>query len=201
MRRLLAGGAAAAVAALTLTGAEPVRGQTIRVGLEVTESTGGLFRESFDSALSALDEVEVTPRGEPAHYVVTVAVLCLPEAEVCRTADSYTVSVTLSEPLTPTRLRTGLGRTGTDVLSEWDASPEAAAYLQRYRQMHAAWATAWARENVPEAVGRLVRGMDARCFERRRIYETRRAGLLSRGDTAAARNLPADVVPGESWIC
>lgn len=192
---------AATVAALSALLVSPGRGQTVRVGLEVSESTGGVFQERFDSALSALDGVEVVARPDPADYVITVAVLCLPDAEICDSARSYSVSVTLSEPLVPARLRSGLGRTGTDVLSGWDASPEAAAYLQRFRRMHSAWATSWARDAAREAVARLTRSIDARCFEKHRIFQTRRESLLQRGDTAAARNLTVDVVAGEDWLC
>lgn len=197
----------AALAGLLLSAgtlrAQPVQAgnPTVEVRLEVSESTDGLFRQRFGSALSALDGVEIAGRGELADYIVTVAVLCLPDSEVCDSAAAYSVSVTLSEPLTPTRLRSGLAQTGTRMLSEWDASEEAAAYLQRYRQMHATWATHWDRNRYGEAVDRLVRGIDARCFEKRRIYETRRRALLRRGDTAAARNLPAGVVPEQDWLC
>ena len=194
--------------ALLVPGASGAEGQVaspgdtrVEVRLEVSESTGDLFRARFDSALSALDRVEVVGRGDLADYAVTVAVLCLPEAEVCGSASAYTVAVTLSEPLTPVELRSGLGRTGTDALSGWRASDEAAAYLQRYRRMHATWSTHWDRDRYGAAVDRLVRGIDARCFEKRRIYETRRRALLVRGDTAAARDLPADVVPGQDWLC
>lgn len=189
------------LAALSAMLAAPGRAQTVRVGLEVTENTGGVFRQRFDSALTALEDVEVVGGPEPADYVITVAVLCLPDAEVCGSARQYSLSVTLSEPLTPGALRSGLEQTGTDVLSGWDASPEAAAYLQRYRRMHSAWATSWARDRYGRAVDRLVEGIDARCFEKHRIFETRRRGLLQRGDTAAARSLTVDVVPGQDWLC
>lgn len=175
--------------------------QTIEVGLEVTESTGGLFHQRFDSTLSALDDVEVVGRRELADYVVTATVLCLPDSEVCDTADSYSVSVILSEPLTPSDLRSGLARTGSDALSGWQASPEAAAYLQRFRRMHATWATSWARDRWGARVDRLVRGIDARCFEKRRILESRRQSLLRRGDTVAARNLTGDTLSEQDWLC
>lgn len=193
--------AVTAVVALSVVLAAPSRAQTVRVGLEVTENTDGLFRQSFDSALDALEDVEVVGPSEPADYVITVAVLCRPDSEVCESARRYSVSVTLSVPLVPARLRSGLDRTGTDVLSGWDASPEAAAYLQRFRQMHSAWATSWARDGYGPAVARLVGGIDARCFEKHRIFRTRRQALLRRGDTATARNLTVDVVPGEDWLC
>lgn len=179
----------------------PTRAQTIEVGLEVTESTGGIFHQRFDSILSTLDGVEVAGRRELADYMVTVTVLCLPDSEVCDTADSYSVSVTLSEPLTPSELRSGLARTGSDALSGWRASPEAAAYLQRFRRMHATWATSWARDRWGARVDRLVRGIDARCFEKRRILESRREGLLRRGDTVAARNLTGDALSDQDWLC
>lgn len=175
--------------------------QTIEVGLEVTESTGGLFHERFDSTLSALDEVEVVGRRELADYVVTATVLCLPDSEVCDTADSYSVSVILSEPLTPGELRSGLARTGSDALAGWQGSPEAAAYLQRFRRMHATWATSWSRDRWGARVDRLVRGIDARCFEKRRTLESRRESLLRRGDTVAARNLTGEALSGQDWLC
>lgn len=179
----------------------PISGQTVEVGLRVTESTGGLFRERFDSALTALDEVQVVERAEPADYVLTVAVLCMPDPEACGEAGRYSVSVTLSEPLTPARLKGGLTRTGDRTLSSWKASPEAAAYLQRFQQIHAAWATEWDRDTYGAAVDRLVRGIDARCFQKRRIFETRRAALYARGDSAAARDLTPDAVPEQGWLC
>lgn len=175
--------------------------QTIRVGVDVTESTGGLLQDRFETALSELEDVEIAGPSDLAHYVVTVAVLCVPEPSVCDDARSYSVSITLSEPLTGDELRNGLRQTGDESLSDWEASPEANAYLQRFRQIHAVWATSWSREQLDRDVERLVRGIDARCLQKRRMLETRRRALLQRGDTAAARDISSRGVQDGEWLC
>lgn len=174
--------------------------ETVRVALEVSERTGGVLEEQLRATLTALDDVEVVGRFDPAHYALTFTALCVPDSEVCETAESYSVSVVLSEPLTGAALRSGLSRTGTDVLADWEPSPEADAYLRRYRRMHATWAASWDRDAVGSSMERLLRGIDARCFEKRRIVEARRAAAERRGERAEAEAAGA-LEPEGDWLC
>lgn len=189
------------VALVIAGGVVPLPAQPVRVELEVTESTGGLFEERFAAALAGLEGVERAGPSELAHYVLTVTVLCVPDPGLCETAESFGVSVVLSEPVTGAQLRNGLERTGDPILERWEPTPEASAFLQRYRRMHAVWATSWSRERYEQDVGRLVTGIDARCFQQRWILESRRSSLLQRGDTAGARRLPAEVDSSGRSLC
>lgn len=179
----------------------PSAAQTVGVELEISESTGGLVEDRFRSAIAELDGVGVAGPGELAHYVITAVVLCVPESRTCATADSYHASVILSEPLSGSQLRRGLGLTGDTILEQWDPTREAAAFLQRFRTMHSVWATSWDPEGFGEEVDRLVRGIDARCFQQRRVREARRSSLLQRGDTAEARNMPLELDPTGRSLC
>lgn len=174
--------------------------ETVRVALEVSERTGGVLEERLRETLTALDDVEVVGRSDPAHYVLNFTALCVPDSEVCETAESYSVSVVLSEPLTGAELRSGLSRTGTDVLADWEPFPEADAYLRRYRRMHATWAASWDRDAVGSSMERLLRGIDARCFEKRRIVEARRAAAERRGERAEAE-AAGTLEPEGDWLC
>lgn len=175
--------------------------QTVAVRLHASEGTGGALEARFDSALRALDEVEVVAPGEVADYALDVSVLCVPRSDACGTADSYAVSIVLSEPLTPGTLKGVLAQGGDAALSGWTASPAAEANLQRFRTIHALWSTWWGRDRFGAEVDRLVRSIDVRCFEKRRILE-RMAGLRARGDTAAARNQAVTDPYGEGeWLC
>lgn len=167
----------------------------------MSESTGGLVEDRFRSAIGTLEGVEVAEPSQPADYVLTAVVLCIPENRNCDAAESFNASVILSEPLTGSRLRRALDQTGDPVLEEWQPSPGAAGLLQRFRTMHSVWATSWDREGFGEEVDRLVRGVDARCFQQRRVREARRRSLLERGDTAAARSLPLELDAGGRALC
>lgn len=186
---------------LVTTAPSPADAQPVLVELEVSESTDGLVEDRFRSAISDLDGVDVASGSALAHYVLTVVILCVPENRNCDAAESLNASVILSEPLTDAQLRRGLGRTGDSALEGWDPPPEAAAFLQRFRTMHSVWATSWDREGFGEEVDRLVRGLDARCFQQRRAREARRRSLLERGDTTAARSLPLELDPTGRTLC
>lgn len=179
----------------------PLVAQTIDVRLEVRERTGGVVEARFDSAFRGLEEVEVAEPGEPAHYALNVSVLCVPRADACDSADSYAVSIVLSEPLTPGSLKGLLELSGERELSGWTPSPEAATNLQRFRRMHALWSTWWGRDRFGAELDGLVRSIDLRCFEKRRILE-RMAVVRARGDTAAARGRPlTDPFDEGEWLC
>lgn len=175
--------------------------QPVRVELEVSESTGGLVEDRFRTAIAGLEGVEVASPTQPADYVLTVVVLCIPENRNCEAAESLNASVILSEPLTGSHLRRGLERTGDSILRGWEPSPVAGPFLRRFRTMHSVWATSWDREGFGEEVDRLVRGLDARCFQQRRVRDERRGSLLERGDTAAARDLPLELDPTGRTLC
>lgn len=175
--------------------------QTVLVELEISESTGGLIEDRFRSAIGDLAGVEVAASDARAHYVITAVVLCVPESRTCDDADSFNASVILSEPLTGSHLGRGLGRTGETVLRGWEPTPEAEGFLHRFRTMHSVWATSWDAESYGEEVDRLVRGIDARCFQQRRVVETRRRSLLQRGDTAAVENMPLELDPTGRSLC
>lgn len=177
------------------------RAQAVQVALEVTERTGSPLGTAFTSALSAMNGVTLAEGGALADYFLTVAVLCVPDADSCAGADSYSVSVTLSEPLTGHELDTGLARTGQRALSDWDPAPEAEAFLQRFRRMHAVWAALWETESLERSVDRLLQGVDARCFQQRRVVEAERAMLLRRGDVDAARALTMNRSRDRNWLC
>ena len=180
---------------------DPGTAQTVLVELEISESTGGLVEDRFRSAIADLDGVEVAAPGDRAHYVITAVVLCIPESRTCGGADSFNASVTLSEPLTGSHLRRGLALTGETILRGWEPTPEAEGFLHRFRTMHSVWAASWDAQTYGEEVDRLVRGIDARCFQQRRVRETRRRTLLERGDTAAVENMPLELDPTGRALC
>lgn len=179
----------------------PADAQPVRVELEVSESTGGLVEDRFRAAIAGLEGVDLASPSQPTDYVLTVVVLCIPENRNCEAAESLNASVILSEPLTGSQLRRGLQRTGDTALQGWEPTPEATRLLERFRTMHSVWATSWDREGFGEEVDRLVRGLDARCFQQRRVREERRRSLLERGDTAAARDLPLELDPTGRTLC
>lgn len=182
-------------------GSTILQAQTIEVRLDVRERTGGAVETRFDSALRALEEVRVTGPGEPAHYALDVSVLCVPRADACDSADSYAVSIVLSEPLTPGSLKGLLELSGEDAFTGWAPTPEATANLQRYRRIHALWSTWWGRDRFGAEVDRLVGSIDVRCFEKRRILE-RMAAVRARGDAADPRARPlTDPFEEGEWLC
>lgn len=188
---------------LLLAAALPIPGtagsalaQTIDVSLRVQERTGDLFEGTFRSALGELGEVELSEPDELSDYRIDVTVLCLPESGRCEDAGSYALSIVLSEPLTGGLLRSGLDRTGEGRLSDWEPSPEAAAYLHRYRQVHAVWTVLWGRDEARRSAARVVERLDTRCFERRRLLE-RRAAVEGRDLGDLLLDAPAD----EGWLC
>lgn len=200
-RRILPSAIATLLIWLPLLAPAPASGQTILVELEISESTGGLVEDRFRSAIAELEGVEVAGTSETGHYVLTAIVLCTPESRTCGAADSYNASIILSEPLAGSQLTRGLLLTGDSILEDWEPTPEAAFFLRRFRTMHSVWATSWDAEGFGAEVDRLVRGMDARCFQQRRVREARRLTLLERGDTAAVRNLPLELDPTGRSLC
>src|SRR5712692_4951630 len=88
------------IPALVVTTAAVAAGQSYRVGVAITENTGGLFESAFMSNLRALKDVEVVTVDERPDLLFKIVVLCEPDKERCESAISYTIAIQLVEPLT-----------------------------------------------------------------------------------------------------
>lgn len=175
--------------------------QTVSVRLQVTERTEGLFARRFEGALRSLEEVRLAERGEAPDYALNVSVLCVPRADQCEGAESFAVSIVLAEPLGAGALKSGLSLVGDEGLEEWTPIPESPLFLARYRRLHALWTTWWGSDRYGDEVDRLVRSIDVRCFEKRRILRKMAEVRGREGEEGAMDEDLLDPYDEDDWLC
>ena len=196
----------ACVAGLLL--GRPLPAQSVSVGLEVTENTGGVMESAFRSALRSFGDVTVVTAAERPRLLLRVVVLCRPEGDRCQQATGYAVSVSLAEPLNRMdvvaavtvavgRLEpsTQLSASTRAVLTT--ALEQSTSGFERYVM---AWAAIWGREVYRRGVDELLSQFDSRCLERIRLFRRQSEARMS-GDSAAARVLLARWADREAgWL-
>lgn len=103
-----------ALAILAVTLPQPSSAQAIKIALNVTEKTEGLFESAFGSAFRSLGDVSIVTSAENPDYLLRIVVLCSPSGEECREAKSYSISLSLSQPLEEGYLKDSHESSGLD---------------------------------------------------------------------------------------
>lgn len=198
------------VAVLLHAGVPPCDGQAIRVGLSVTEDTGGLFQSAFATALRSLPDVSVVTRQEHPRIFVQVVVLCTPDKD-CDSATSYSVAIALSEPLDSANATATIDLANKGLpqmlrLSEGQTrilAVQTLSIMNNYEIPLQLSVATWGRNVYPRAISEFMAKFDSKCLERQRIRQ-RMMSLYESGDTAGSNALAsrwADVSNQEHWMC
>lgn len=196
------------IPALVVTTAALATGQSYRVGVSITENTGGLFKSAFSSSLRALKDVEVVTPEERPELLFKIVVLCEPDDKECESARSYTMAIQLVEPLTLGSAKSSISTIGhvsgvSKKLSyqEWDSLGTLLfSYFRAYEYPQGLWTLSWGRNVYRRAVDEFIAHFDSKCLERKRLL----VRMNKMEDTAAVSALIARVVDKEGqekWMC
>ncbi len=137
----------------------------IKVSVDVTESTGGLFESQFKGALRSLGDVSIVGSDEARDYSLRVLVLCEP-SDQCEQSTHFTAAIVLAEPL-DTSLVGVLLRAMDSTISERTIAP-LKGMLVTYEQSHMTWVVTWGRNRYERAIRELIANIDHQCFEKER---------------------------------
>lgn len=188
---------------LTLLGlVGPLRAQAkgrIRVEVDVTEKTGGLFSSEFSSALRRLGDVDVVGPGEGALYTLHVVVLCSPK-EDCEHTQDYAVSFALSQPMSKGFAEAVVLSADSSIALSDAARNRLWEALRRYEVNYGMWAARWGRQAYRDAITEMVAELDSKCFERTRVL-SRWVAAGDNGNTQAALALRDQYFDDNKWMC
>lgn len=178
--------------------------QPVRVGVSVTEDTGGIFRSAFAGALRSLGDVEVVETTNASNIDLHIVVLCVDVA--CQEARSFATSVRLSSKPTATeiwlrlyqadsaRVRLLVPREG---LSSWVFALEPP--FRDLEIVHASWVQLTGRQRIEEQVRELVARIDTQCLEKHRL-NTRATRMLQQQQMTDYGELLQRIAAGP-WLC
>ena len=134
-----------------LVAADRMAGQVVRIGLEMSENTGGALEAAFRNGLRSLDAVALVEPGDSPELVLTVVTVCVPDDHRCGSATAYSTALVLAEPLAPGRTVAAPG-TGSGGIERRIGT----------------WALTWTPDRTEEAVGAILAELDSVWFEPRR---------------------------------
>lgn len=173
-------------------------GQGIRVALDVTEETGGIFESHLRTALGRIPDVTVVYGTEGVDYVLRVVVLCIARVDGdCRDASGYAVSTEIGRPLHPDFLIT-IASTYADSVPEHTKT--VLRIMGRGLEYHQYLSVNfWGRDRYELAIREYVAKLDARCFEYARLRKRYDDYRLSEEERAAAERRLRE--RANDWLC
>lgn len=148
--------------------------QTVRVAVQVTENTGGLFASTFASALRGLGDVQPVSASEEADFRLRVAVLCLPRDD-CRDPTNYALSISFTQSIEASDVTRAyyLAKQAASDTTYPDANLMTAVgqalRKEGYEKLVIAWAASLGRQRYEQGVKEVVAELDAQCFEKHRV--------------------------------
>ncbi|HUK21856.1 MAG TPA: hypothetical protein VLV45_09930 [Gemmatimonadales bacterium] len=191
----------------------PARADELRVFLDLTDATGGVFQTALESELRSLGDVLIVKDLEGANYVLRVAVQC--SATPCEKADQYLFVFEIARPLregmVTLPLRLALAQHGVR-MSAGDAAAvgdELYNDLSEYERPAPLRVERWSRKDYRSEIRDFVTRLDRECLEFDRLtlraqaalaaHDSVNAAALWREETRARRNsdLCAEQVVGQ----
>lgn len=176
----------------------PVHGQTIDVGIFISEETGGLFESGIRSALRRLGDIALQPWTGTPTYRIYAVVLCAPDQDDCRSARSYSVSIHLTKPLTVNDLAWSLYQVDTAYAVSTSSLDKVAESLSGFARPVNQWVANWNRNGYQQSLDELVAEIDAKCFERHRLWVLASERLVA-GDQAGWERIGREMSQGGTW--
>ncbi len=175
--------------------------QRIRVAVSMSDSaTNGIFQSAFSAAFRSLGDIDVVSSLEAPTYVLEGVAMCSPRP--CENANSYVLSLRFLSPFDSSEALATAAYLGIMMSSNGQKFDSDAAahflvdFLSGYEKSYMSWTAEWGRNRYEQAARELVRELDARCLEKKRMLIR-----TQRTNSKASWESYNSFVKGRDWLC
>ncbi len=176
--------------------------QTTSVSLDVSDETGGLFQSAFAASLRSLGDITVVGADEPGYLQLQVIALC--NTDRCSDATHYAVTISLLQPWSSDSAAKASSITiwinkadGSRQLSDTQRVALATMLgttFKGYAKQLLLLNAYWPKNQYRAEIDKVIADIDARCFERKRMWRRWYRAMDAR-DTATARVIQEHLYP------